>query len=138
MKGISEIITMVLIILIVVSLIGMLYVWISGMFTDIASSARNKAGDTDAWAADFEVISARNVTQSTVTVIVRNTGNSEISVVRMNAYVNGDMYLMTGRTADTILAGDAAAFNITGIESPHGKTLKVVEENGLEKTTTIT
>lgn len=138
MKGISEIITMVLIILIVVSLIGILYVWISGMFTDISSLAKNKAGNTEMWTEDFALLSARNITQNTVTVIVRNVGDSALSVAGMNSYVDGEYYIMTDRTADAILEGDTAAFNITGMESPYGKTIKVVSERGVEKTTTIT
>ena len=138
MKGFSEIITMVLIILIVVSLIGILYVWISGMFTDIASIAKNKAGDTEKWSADFDIMSARNVTQNTVTIIIRNVGESAIDASRMNAYVDGELYQKSGLTADILLGGDTATFNISGVFSPYGKLLRVVDENGVGKSTTIT
>jgi flagellin-like protein len=138
MKGISEIITMVLIILIVVSLIGMLYIWTSGMFTSLSYTTQNRVDDTKNWAMDFKIDVAKNLADGNVTVYVRNVGNSPLNASRMNAYVNDVLYPIADAPTSALAQGGTATFNVTGVPSPIGKRIKIMADNGLIKVTTIT
>jgi flagellin-like protein len=138
MKGISEIITMVMIILIIVSLTGMLYIWVSGMFTDISSSAKNKVDNTKTWAVDFKIGAAKNVTPTVVTVIIRNIGSAPMNVSRMNAYVDDTLYTISGAPTSALAEGGTATFNVTGVTNPLGRRIKIMADNGLMKVTSTT
>jgi flagellin-like protein len=139
MEGISGIIAAILMMMVVVSLAGTAYFWLSGMsgtMKDSAKSATNGAGDT--MNTEFRVESARNITPTTVRIMIRNTGNAAINASKIGAFLDGYMLGNSAPGNLVIQHGGMALINLTGAVSPFGKTLRLVSDRGFEVTTTIT
>jgi flagellin-like protein len=142
MKGISEIITMVLILMIVVALIGLAYVWFSGMFTNLTGTTEASVDTTTtAMSTSFRIEMTRNVTPTNVSVTIRNIGNAPINVSRMSAYISDTNYpiLSSSSLTTPVSTGSVVTFNVScpGNIEPKGKRLRIITETGLEQAATI-
>jgi archaellum component FlaF (FlaF/FlaG flagellin family) len=139
MKGISEIITIVLIMFIAILLAGMAYAWFSGVFGDFKGGAESTADTAkNALGTDFQIVSARNVTANVIAVMIRNIGESPINASKLGAYLNGAMLRNDAPSYLLLRQGDAALINFSNANSPFGKRLTLVTDTGLEIGTTIT
>jgi FlaG/FlaF family flagellin (archaellin) len=140
MKGVSEIITLVLIALIVVAMAGMAYMWFSGMLTTLTGDAQEKVDQsTNIMASNFRIEFANKVTDTVATVTILNLGSAPINVSKMSAYVNGERYQIDYQhaTLGYLKYGNISTFNVTGLSDPAGKRLRLVVESGVDQTTTI-
>ena len=139
MKGISELITAILMMLVVVSLAGMAYFWISGMSGTLSDSSKSAANDAgSAINTEFILESARGIDLTTVSVMVRNTGKPDINASKIGAYLDGAMLTNTAPSYLVIQGGDVALINLTNANNPIGKRLMLVSDNGFEVLTTVT
>lgn len=151
MKGIDAIISVILLLMITVALVATSYAWFSGLFTTVMGGGTNvtQTGVTGIQTA-FDIESARNVTLTNVTVVVRNTGTVDMDLNDASTYI-ADQYAvgpsvnqvltMTGTAiASKIVTPNALAqFNVTvptGIV-PCSKTLRISLGVGAPQTETI-
>jgi flagellin-like protein len=138
MRGISEIITLVLILLIVIALAGLTYSWFPGIIATLTGTAQDSAGNAkSSMTTDFKIESAKNVTPSVVTVTIRNIGSAAINVSKMGVYINDERVSNDGPTY-MVSQGGTSTFNVSGAMDPRGKQMKLVSETGVWVSTTIT
>ena len=139
MKGVSAIIAIILILLIVVALAALTYTWFTGIFASLTGTTQTSIDTTTtSMETSFRIETAKNVTSSVVTVIIRNIGTSTVNVDKMSAYVDDEKKDIEDVSNSSLDYGEISKFNVTGATEPKGKKLKIVAEIGLEQTTTIT
>jgi len=141
MKGIADIIAIILILLITVSLAALAWLWFSGIFGELTGSVGNATrGGTQAIGTKFTIESAIGYgTASKVGVVVRNTGSVDLNLQKLATYVNNTLY--TGREGLVVVnlaPGSFANFNVTNVPSGGCGPLRVTAETGAEDTLSIT
>ncbi len=139
MKGISAIISVVLILMITIVLAGLSYIWFTNLFQSVTSTAQQTAtGAQTALATKFKIEAATNTTLTNVTVYVRNTGQADINMTTASAYVN-DIFMPTdGNKGITLSPGSVSTFNVTNVNNPCNKILRVTVGTGASDTISIT
>ena len=161
MKGVSEIIAIIMILMIVVALSALAYTWFSGVFSSLTGGAQTSVETTTgAMGVNFRIETAKNITglNSTcclpgppgcpgcaynVTVTIRNLGQTPISVSQMAAYINDiPQKIWTNATngvLPTISYSQIATFNVSGgtTTDPYNQKLRLLTVSGLEQSITI-
>lgn len=89
MKGVSEIIAIIMILMIVIALSALAYTWFSGIFSELISVAGTSlTRSSKSMATQFTIESATyNASAGTVYVSVRNTGTQGFNATRSLFYV---------------------------------------------------
>jgi|SRR3990172_810858 len=144
MKGVSDIIAIILILLITVSLAALAYLWFTGVFEQITGIAGNQTEEgARAIATKFSIEAARGYqTESKVNIVIRNTGTVDLKLQKLATYVDNILY--TGReglVAVDLPPGDITSppFNVTNVPNGGcGLPLRVTADTGREATLTIT
>jgi flagellin-like protein len=140
MKGVSDIIAIILILLITVSLAALAYLWFTGILQDMLGIAGNQTqhvGDT--LGTKFKIDAAVGYqTESKVGVVVRNTGTVNLDLQKLATYVNNTLYTGREGLGASLAPGEFVSFNITSVPSGGcSSTLKITVETGAEDTLTI-
>lgn len=141
MKGISDIIAIILILLITVSLAALAYLWFTGILTDILGIAGNQ---TEQGAKTIGTKFAIDATvgypiENKVGVVIRNTGTVNLDLQKLATYVNNMLYTGNQGLGDTLSPGAFTPFNITNVPGGGcGLPLKVTAETGATDTLSIT
>lgn len=98
MKGVSEIIAIILILMIVIALAALAYTWFSGMFSTMTGSASSAVTSTTGeMATQFTIDSAKYVASGGYTdVTIRNTGTQNINAsagagYQVSFYIDGSI-----------------------------------------------
>lgn len=140
MKGISAVISVVLILMITVALASMAYVWFTTVFRTITTGTEEAAaGGITAMATKFTIESAYNTstTPNIVNVSIRNTGTKDIKTGTIAAYVNGVSSTVSNPSPATLTPGMPGSFAVTVTPVPCNGVLKVTEATGYEAYATI-
>jgi len=148
MKGVSEVIAIVLILLIVIALAALAYTWFSGIFADLMRAAENAlSGTSRAMSLRFEVENALyNQTQQNAYISVRNTGNQPFDAAKTSFYINNivesfDAVNCPGCDCNNLAQGCVANFDLLSIgwaSMPSGSSVRVTIESGLQSSKEIT
>lgn len=116
MKGVSTIISAVLLLTVTVAVIGLFSGWapnlVQTVTEDTGNQTRNQVGCND---ADLEIVSARYYTGSNTTVVVRNSGRRNLQSVNIDAW-NGQLPM--NRTTISLSPGELKAENVTTTSNP--------------------
>lgn len=138
MKGISDVIAIILILMITVALAALAYVWFTGIFETISSGAGQAAtGAAKTIATNFKIEAAKGfATDEKVTITIRNTGTENIDASKIAVYVDDNIKETEGNTG-TISPGDTLTFDAMNVANPCNKILKVTIETGAEDSITI-
>ena len=144
MRGISEVIAIILILMITIALAAIAYAWFSGMFVGLTSNAGTSITSTsNAMLTDFSIENAKQTTTNgNVTVDIRNVGIATINASQIATYINSAPYLNDASTSclnGGILSTDAVCqFNVTGITtSMCGSSLMISTGSGFVEYETI-
>lgn len=116
-KGISNIISTVLLIAVTLSIVGLLSSWAPGLFQDTADATSDQTNQqVNCNEADLNVLSAQHQDSGDyTTVVVRNTGTMELNTVIMEAWRNN---MPLNSTNTSISSGNFETKNITTTEEP--------------------
>ena len=116
MKGISSVIAVVLILMITVALSAMSYVWFTGVFEDISSSAGDAASNAASQiGSGFSIVSAYYSGELTETssIQITNTGTTSLKAGNFIIVVSGKTANRTdGFITDIITPGQPIMFKI--------------------------
>ena len=138
MKGISNLVSTILILMITVILVGLSYVWFTSIFQSISESAgETVTGSSTAIATNFKIEAATNTTATTVATAIRNTGTQNINMTKISAYVSDSLQTTQGNTG-ILVPGNVSVFNVTNVNNPCGKILRITIETGISDTISIT
>jgi len=110
MKGVSEVIAIILILMIVIALSALAYTWFSGIFASMTQSAGTAVTTTtNEMAMQFRIESAKWVAASTCTEItIRNTGTQNINA---SGGPGGQIAFFIDGTLQTGFAGGSIPLN---------------------------
>ena len=139
MKGVSDVIAEILILMIVTALAALAWTWFSGIFSNLASTAETSVTQTvTGMAQNFVLENAWcEVTTPELQFTIRNTGTNPIDDDIVAAYVNGKRKDVTPPGAD-ILPGEGGDFTSSyDCTGDVGETLSITIQTGLSKTRTI-
>ncbi len=141
MKGVSEIIAIILILMIVVALAALAYTWFSGIFSSLTATTSNATTSTaSAMTTNFRIETAKNVTVATCcnySVTLRCLGTTPLDLSKISAYVNDAPANVQGLTSlPTKSYGEVWTFYINTTTS--GTRLRIIAASGLEQSITIT
>ncbi len=142
MKGVSDIIAIILILLITISLAGLAYLWFTGIFEQISGGVGNQTEQQRlAMATKFSIETAIGYdADNKVGIVVRNTGTVDLNMNNLATYVDNVLY--TGREGlliSTLSPQAYTQFNMTGVTGDIcSKPLKITAGTGAEDTLTIT
>jgi flagellin-like protein len=90
MKGISEIIAIILILMIVIALAALAYTWFSGIFNQLTTTAGSSVTQTaTAMGTQFKIENIRNTTPTSISATIRNLGTQAINLTNAGAYYDG-------------------------------------------------
>ena len=149
MKGVSEVIAIILILMIVIALAALAYTWFSGIFGTMTQTAgQNIQQTSQQMNAQFALESAKCSVLGCagvdcVKVVIRNTGATTITMNKVTAYIAGVKFTATNPLPATITNGATGTFDVTlanlctGATNAVGKTFKAVIDTGLEQTRTV-
>jgi flagellin-like protein len=148
MKGVSEIIAIILILMIVVALAALAYTWFSGIFSSLTTTTSNATTTTaSAMSTNFRIETAKNMSSlaacCNVTVTLRCLGTTILDVTKMSAYINDVPAIITVGSGNSIPSalnyGNFTTFNITTstMVSLNSK-LRLIAATGLEQSAIIT
>ena len=104
MKGVSEVIAIILILLIVIALAALAYTWFSGIFSTMTQTAgQNIEQNAQQMNIQFRLDSASCsanpcIAASTVSVTIRNTGQQAFDATQTNIYQGGTLKTVAGTT----------------------------------------
>jgi len=150
MKGISEIISIILILMIVIAMSALAYTWFSGVFSDLTNAAGVAVTKTSSnMAVRIKVENALyNSTANILNVSVRNTGTQGFNATRTLFFVSdltGSASSISCLSCDcnNLGAGCVATFSITSVSTTFGPitsgtTVKASIETGLTDSKGIT
>jgi FlaG/FlaF family flagellin (archaellin) len=136
MKGISEILAMILIVIIVVALIGMTYTFATGLFSSTSEVTKNQTTQiTGNMGKSVSIVAAKCMSGATgnYTFSIRNTGSNSIADTELAAFADGSKLTVT---FSALPVGQIMQFNSTNFNigsNPH--TLKVSAPAGEVQTT---
>jgi len=144
MKGVSEIIAIILILMIVVALSALAYTWFSGIFTSLTTTTSNATTTTaSAMSTNFRIEMAKNITGlatcCNISVVIRCLGTTPIDLTKISAYVN-DVPATVPTGLPTLNYSDTKTFNVTTTSAALGSggRLRLIAATGLEQSATIT
>ena len=123
-RGVSDVITTVLMILLVIAAIGILWLVVSRF---VRTGTEGVGSASDCLSTDLEIVSANNVNGNSLSASVkRNSGDGSISEIKF--FVGGSVVTVTPTTwpsvGETKTYENATAIN-SGIGSINGKSLEV-------------
>ena len=148
MKGVSEIIAIIMILMITISLAALAYTWFSGIFSQIMDAAASLlTRSSKNMATQFKVDNAFYVASAnTIYVSIRNTGNQNFDASKTLFYIkgvpgSGTITCSAGCICNDLAAGCVADFVIP--DTPfgtitEGDKIKVTIVTGLQNTREIT
>jgi FlaG/FlaF family flagellin (archaellin) len=152
MKGIESVIAIILILMITVALAALAYVWFTGVFQQLTTGAGQSVNNTvGTITTQFSIESAKfNISGSNkVTVVVRNTGSTNIDATKFAAFIENELKPIDNIANPTITPNSILSFvvgNTTGliygvsapfVVSQTGKSLKITGQGGVTQTVTI-
>jgi FlaG/FlaF family flagellin (archaellin) len=135
MKGISDVIAEILILMIVVALAALGWTWFSGIFTELTDTAETSMTQTVSGMAQSFVIENAycDTTVPELQFTIRNTGSDDIDDDKVVAYVEGSR-LTLGLPGFDITPGLVGDFNSSyDCSLDVGYALEVTIETGLSK-----
>jgi flagellin-like protein len=162
MKGVSEIIAIILILMIVIALAALAYTWFSGIFATLTGTASTSITQTTTqmtYQFTLENSKCADVgcaagTRDCIRASIRNTGSgTTIDVTKVTAYVGGVKKSITNIADTSLTFGESTTFDVgdtvTASEQVScptppatggdlGKGLSVTIETGLEQSKIIT
>jgi len=138
MKGVSEVIAIILILMIVIALAALAYTFFSDTMGQITGQASTSVGQTsDAMATSFMIEAARN-TSTTVNATIRNTGSQSIDLSKLTVYVNDAYVTVTsGNTTGTLVSGATANLGMSVSGYTCNSILKVTGTTGFTQSKVI-
>ena len=138
MKGVSAIISIILLVMISVSLASLSWLWFFGITNNLQNSATiltQKATTNVGLEARIEI--AQFYSPKWVNATIRNTGTVNIDLSKLGVFVNGVLSTYIPNTG-TISPGSTVTVNITNATlACTGKTLEISFESGFEDYETI-
>jgi archaeal type IV pilus assembly protein PilA len=141
MKGISEIIAIILILMIVIALAALAYTWFSGIFNQMTTNAGTSVTQsTNTMGTAFKIENIRNVTPTNISVTIRNLGTQSISLTNAGAYYDGVPATNTNISASSVTVAPSATSTISiGMTSiTCGKSLMLTVTTGASDSATLT
>jgi len=140
MKGQSEVIAIILIVMIVIALAAFAYTWFSGIFSKLMNAAGTFiTGTSEKMITSFKIeTAAYEQTNSKVTVVLRNTGSKSFDAGKTSFYINEDAKTFSNIdcfscTCSNLERGCVVKYEISGITSlSQGSKVRVVIETGFE------
>ncbi|MFH1229417.1 MAG: archaellin/type IV pilin N-terminal domain-containing protein [Candidatus Aenigmatarchaeota archaeon] len=163
MKGVSEIIAIVLILMIVIALAALAYTWFSGIFTQMTTTAgQNVVATQTTMNTQFVLESAACsaagcAVGSTVSMTIKNTGQPTIDATKTTFYIDGKSFVVlpaacaaaSGCVSNALVTGcsyscsrvtvatDPTPIRCTSSNPTNPSILKAVIATGLEQTDSI-
>lgn len=140
MKGVSDVIAVVMILMITVALAALAYVWFTGIFGSVSNTTQGAVGQAgNQIATKFSIETARNTSTSVIGFTVRNTGTTNINLAAIAAYADGSLATAYTGNVGTLAPGGLAS--LTGTFT--AKTtcylqLRVTGETGFEDLQSVT
>ena len=148
MKGVSEIIAIILILMITISLAALAYTWFSGIFSEIMDAAGSLlTRSSKTMATQFKVDNALYVASDNIIYAsIRNTGNQNFDASKTLFYIRGIPGEFSTITCSGCNCNDLAGGCVVDFEIPdapfgtisEGDKLKVTIITGLQNTREIT
>ena len=139
MKGVSDIIAEILILMIVTALAALAWTWFSGIFSTLTATAETSVTQTvTGMAQNFVIENAWcDVATPELQFTIRNTGTNPLDEDIIAIYVNGDRKDVIPPGAD-ILPGEGGDFTSSyDCTGDVGEALTVTIQTGLSKTRII-
>ena len=149
MKGISEIMAIILILMITISLAALAYSWFSGIFTELMDAAGSLLlRSSKTMSTQFKVDNALYISSNNIVYVsIRNTGNQNFDAFKTIFYIKGvpgefsTISCSTGCNCNDLANGCVADFEIP--DTPfgtivEGDKIKVTISTGLQNTREIT
>lgn len=117
MKGISAVVSTVMVLLVSVAAVGLFSSWAPDIVQDLTSSTGNQSrNQVDCNDADLEIESAEYWdSKSNTTAVVRNTGTMKLNNVRIEAWEDD---IPMNFTVTTLKPGNFTTENITTTREP--------------------
>jgi len=147
MKGVSEVIAIILILMIVIALSALAYTWFSGIFASMTQSAGTAVTTTtSAMATQFRIESVRygGTVGTGTNVTIRNTGTQNINGSLVMVYIAGQVAPYQGISTGTSNIGQygsAVIYNVSNSTAYSGvacgSVLTVTIGTGLTDSRTI-
>ncbi len=113
-RGVSDVVTTVLMILLVIAAIGILWAVISNF---VGRGTENVADTAECLAVQFQIDSAKNVTETIANISVKRVSGSA-DVTELKFFVDGASTTASGTVPGV---GETRVFSMTGLSSPAGK-----------------
>jgi flagellin-like protein len=138
MKGISAIISVILLVMISISLAGLAWVWFFNISNTLTTSATNETqAATNKLGMKAKIEVAQFYSANWVNATIRNIGTVNIDIAKLGIFVDGVLSTYNPNTG--ILApGSTITINITNATPAcTGKVLEISFENGFEDYETI-
>ncbi|MEM5778088.1 MAG: archaellin/type IV pilin N-terminal domain-containing protein [Candidatus Aenigmatarchaeota archaeon] len=140
MKGQSEVIAIILIVMIVIGLSALAYTWFSGIFSQLMNAAGTFiTGTTGKMVTSFKIEAATyDQDNSKVIVVIRNIGSKSFDVLKTSFYINDEA--QTINTVDCFecscldfAKSCVAKIEFNGITSlPEKSKIRAIIETGFE------
>lgn len=149
MKGVTEIIAIILILMITIALAALAYTWFSGIFSDVMDAAASLLSRSSKnMATQFKLENANYVASDNIIYAsIRNTGNQNFDASKTLFYIRGIsgefsvIACSTGCNCNALASGCTADFEVSGTpfgSISEGDKLKVTIITGLQSTREIT
>jgi flagellin-like protein len=115
-KGISALISTVLIMAVTVSLAGLFSSWAPGLINDVTDDVNNQTGERLACnEGSVDIVSAKYYSGDNTTAVVRNTGSIELEELRISAW---DSDIPMNSTIVSVKPGNFTSENISTTSKP--------------------
>ena len=89
MKGVSTIVSIILILMMTVALAALLYFWLTLVYGQITETGTQQIeSSTQHITTSFSIESVRNVSSTNLSISIRNTGTSMINVANVETYID--------------------------------------------------
>jgi flagellin-like protein len=141
MKGVSEVIAIILILMIVIALAALAYTFFSDTMGQITGQASTSVTQTsDAMATSFMIEAARNSTIGATAVVnatLRNTGSQSVDLSKLTVYVNDAYVALTSGNTGTMASGATANIGMTVSGYTCNSILKVTGTTGFTQSKVI-
>lgn len=139
MKGVSAIISIVLLVMISVSLAGLAWIWFFGITNALQNSAVNAtetATNRMGMAARIETAKFYPVTW--VNATIRNTGTVDIDLSKLGIFIDGYLSTVYAPNTSKLAPGSIVTINITNTTPACAdKVLRITFPNGVDDYRTI-
>lgn len=149
MKGVTEVVAIILILMITIALAALAYAWFSGIFSDIMGAAASSLSrSSKSMATQFKVDNVLYVVSDNMLYVsIRNTGDQNFNATKSTFYIRGIpgefsvIACSTGCNCNDLAGGCTADFNIP--DAPFasitsGEKMKVTIETSLQSEREIT